>query len=326
MASTLATTNQRTKVSRVRTKAIVLVLLLPAIYSGAGLSASQAQFAMMQSPDEGKGWKGLVPLRSTRRDVEALLGPPTPGGQSLYQTNEATVYVGYSDGPCEKGWPYGWNVDKDTVVSIVVSPKEPVMFTDLKIDKNKYRQTRDSHINSRMLYANQGEGITLTVDEITGKVKSFTYHPTDSQQKLQCPDAASRLPVGADQADPFFKFDAYGDLSPKLERERLDAVAAELLRRREADAYLIAYAGHVAYKGEASARAVCARNYLIKKHHIQADRIQAINGGYREMFEVEVYVEEKDGSIPLATPSVRPSKIKITQDTPVPTCRVNIEN
>ena len=196
------------------------------------------------------------------------------------------------------------------------------MFTELSLDKNKYLQSRDGHINTRVLYANYGEGITVVVDEITGKVRSFTYHPTDSQQKLQCPDASSRLPVGSTQADPFFKFDAYGDLSPDLERERLDAIAAALRLRPEADVYLIAYAGKIAHKGEAGARAACARSYLIKKHHIQADRIQTIDGGYREMFEVEVYVEEKDGLIPLATPSVRPSAVKITQQKPILTCRL----
>jgi len=44
------------------------------------------------------------------------------------------------------------------------------------------------------------------------------------------------------------------------------------------------------------------------------------------MFEVEVYVEETDGSIPLARPTLRPSGVKIIQDRAVPTCRVNIEN
>lgn len=38
----------------------------------------------------------------------------------------------------------------------------------------------------------------------------------------------SRLPVGRSQTDPVSRFDVYGDLSPDLERERLDAVAAEL--------------------------------------------------------------------------------------------------
>lgn len=229
MLTNLATTHNGLRVSFARAAATVLVTVVVLVGSSPGISAQQAV--------EGKGWKGLVPLRSTRRDVEALLGPPATAGGSSYQTNEATVYVGYSDGPCEKGWPYGWNVDKDTVVSIAVSPKEPIMFTELSLDKNKYLQSRDGHINTRVLYANYGEGITVVVDEITGKVRSFTYHPTDSQQKLQCPDASSRLPVGSTQADPFFKFDAYGDLSPDLERERLDAIAAALRLRPEADVY-----------------------------------------------------------------------------------------
>jgi hypothetical protein len=188
MANTLATTNQRKKVSRARTKAIVLVLLLPAIYSSAGL-----QSAMMQSPVDGNRWKGLVPLQSTRRDVEALLGPPTVAGQSSYETNEETVFVEYITGPCEKGLRYGYYASKDTVLSIVVSPKQPVMFTDLKIDKNKYLQSKPS--DGRIFYNNTGEGILLVVDEITGKVKSIIYLPTDSQQQLRCPDSVGRLPV-----------------------------------------------------------------------------------------------------------------------------------
>lgn len=317
MLTNLATTQDGQRVSFARAAVIALVTVVVLVGSSPGVSAVQA--------DEKKGWKGLVPLRSTRRDVEALLGPPAPGGGSFYQTNEATVFVRYSDGPCEKGWPYGWSVHKDTVVSIVVNPKEPVMFKGLN-DQDKYRRVQDSYIHTGVLYTNHSEGITIDVDDITGRVKTFTYHPTDSQEKLQCPDASSRLPVGRTQADPFLKFDAYGDLSPKLERERLDAVAAELLRRPETKAYLIAYAGQVAYKGEAAARAACAKDYLIKKHHIPDDRVQPIDGGHREILDVEVYVEEKDGPIPLARPSVRPSKVKITQDRPVPTCQLNSEN
>jgi hypothetical protein len=71
---------------RVRTKAIVLVLLV-AIYSWAGLSASQAQFAMMQSPDDAKGWKGLVPfaIYAARRRGFAW---STDSGRAIVLRNE----------------------------------------------------------------------------------------------------------------------------------------------------------------------------------------------------------------------------------------------
>ena len=317
MLNNLATTPDGLKVSFARAAAIALVTVVM-VCPSPGISAQQA--------DEGKGWKGLVPLQSTRRDVEALLGPPAPGGNSFYQTEEATIFVRYADGPCEKGWPYGWNVDQDTVVSIIISPTEPVIFKGLNLDQNKYRRSEDSHIHTGVLYTSHSEGITIEVDDGTGRVKSFTYHPTDSQQKLQCPDASSRVPVGRSQAASFFKFDEYSDLSPDLERERLDNVAAVLLRRPETKAYLIAYVGRSAQKGEAAARATCAGNYLIKKHHIQADRIQAIDGGYREMRVVEVYVEEKDGPLPLARPTLRPSEVKLTQQKTLPMCRLKVDN
>lgn len=291
--------------------------LMVVIYPPPRISATQA----LQSSEEGKGWKGLVPLRATRRDVEALLGPPAIAGTSSYQTDNENIYVYYANGPCEKGWPYGWNVDDNTVVSITVSPKETVMLSELNFDLNKYQQSRDGHISSRIHYANSSEGITFEVDEFSRRVRSFTYQPTQSQQKFLCPDASNRLPVGRTQADVFSKVDVYGDVAPNMERERLDSVATYLNIRPEAKAYLIAYAGSISQKGEAGARAACARNYLIKKHHIQADRIQAIDGGYRETFQVEVYVEEED--IPLASPTVRPSEVKITQQKSVLTCQVN---
>lgn len=272
------------------------------------------------SQDEPKGWRGLVPLRATRRDVEGLLGAPTIPGSSLYETDDANIFVDYSDGPCEKGWPYGWNVNQDTVVSINVRPKSTVVLADLKLDEKKYRKIPDGHFNDTFHYVNDDNGISIEVDEPRGKVRCFSYGPVVSDLKLQCPDAANRLPVGRGQADSLFKFDEYGDLAPNGEHERLDSVAAALIRQPETEAYIIAYAGLVAQAGEAAARASCARDYLIKKHRIAADRIRAIDGGYREARVVEVYVEPKDGDVPLPRPSVRPSKVKITQEKPALRC------
>src|SRR5688500_11007327 len=90
--------------------------------------------------EKAKGWRGLVPLHATRRDVEGLLGAPKTAGGSTYESDNQYIYVEYSDGPCEKGWPYGWNVEKDTVTSIWVNAKESVFLADLKIDESKYQK------------------------------------------------------------------------------------------------------------------------------------------------------------------------------------------
>jgi hypothetical protein len=77
--------------------------------------------------------------------------------------------------------------------------------------------------------------------------------------------------------------------------------------------YIIAYAGREAHPGEAETRASCARDYLINVHKIGAERIRAIDGGYRDQREVEIYVEPKDGDIPQARPSLRPSKVRVAK-------------
>lgn len=289
-----------------------LLIVLTVIVATSAL-VIQAQDKSVQE-QRAKGWRGLVPLHATRRDVEGLLGvPKTPGG-STYEPDNQYIYVEYSDGPCEKGWPYGWNVEKDTVTSIWVSVKENVFLADLKIDESKYQKYTEGHIQNRVHYVNYEEGIDILVDDTTiAIVKGFFYMPTTSDEKLRCPDAKNRLPVGRKQADSFGKFDEYGDLKPTHERYRLDNAASYAVSVTDSEIYIIAYAGREAHPGEAETRASCARDYLIKEHKISAERIRAIDGGYRERRQVEIYVEPKDGDIPLARPTLRPSKVKIVQ-------------
>ena len=261
-----------------------------------------------QSQEGGKGWRGLVPLRATRHDVEGLLGSPI---ESAYQTGNERVRFDYSDGPCEKGWPYGWNVKPDTVVSITVVPKDTVFLSELKLDKKKYVKTESFNHTNDLYYIDEDEGVLIQVEAYTEKVMWFIYRPTKADTKLACPDSLNRLPIGRRAADSFFKFDVYADISPKAEQERLDNVALKMNSVPDSEVSIIAYGGMLTHAGEAAARATCARNYLIKRHRINPDRIKAIDGGYQEMMLVELYVEPKNGDVPLARPTVRPSQVKI---------------
>ena len=48
---------------------------------------------------EAKSWRGIVPLKSTRADVERLLGKP--GKYNRYQFENERVSFDYSNGRCE---------------------------------------------------------------------------------------------------------------------------------------------------------------------------------------------------------------------------------
>jgi hypothetical protein len=258
-----------------------------------------------------KGWRGIVPLHSSRRDLERNIGSPKTVGGSSYETTNENVFVEYSDGPCEKGWPFGWDVPPGTVVMISISPKSTTLLSDLRIDERRYQKSRETHLSNMIHYVNYEEGVDVRADEFSGNVLSVTYMPSAEDNHLRCPEASGRLPPGRSQADSFFKFDEYGNIPFSYERERLDLFAAEMRRQPDSEGYIIAYAGAIARSGEARVRADCAKNYLVKKHHIKAETILAIDGGYRETGSVELYVEPRGGAVPLARPSVRPSKVKI---------------
>jgi len=51
---------------------------------------------------DSKPWRGIVPLRSTRVDVERLLGAPSMdhGDTVVYETGDERVSIEYSKGGC----------------------------------------------------------------------------------------------------------------------------------------------------------------------------------------------------------------------------------
>ncbi len=67
--------------------------------------------------------------------------------------------------------------------------------------------------------------------------------------------------------------------------------------------------------GEAKARAVRARNYLVKKQGIAADRVIWKDGGLRERLSIELWLRPRAAVPPQPTPTVDPA------DATVNSCR-----
>jgi hypothetical protein len=88
---------------------------------------------------EGKPWRGIVPLRTTRAQVRKLLGKPIIGGDGtidLYDLREGRVHIMYARQPCEEGLPAdwgNWRVPRDTVVNISIHLHEEIPLRRLHI-------------------------------------------------------------------------------------------------------------------------------------------------------------------------------------------------
>ncbi|HEU4388651.1 MAG TPA: hypothetical protein VFV34_12695 [Blastocatellia bacterium] len=163
-----------------------------------------------------KGWRGIVPLHSTRADVEGRLGPGSSPCKCDYYLDDENVFLIYSAGDCERT---RWAVPADTVLWITVYPKQQPRLADLNIDKSALE--KQQVLGDRVTYVNRREGVSLTVDD--GFVTTFLYGPTAEDQYLKCPNFD----------DPVVPGDLAKELVERL-RERLNQFT-EFARNLEAE-------------------------------------------------------------------------------------------
>jgi hypothetical protein len=98
----------------------------------------------------------------------------------------------------------------------------------------------------------------------------------------------------------------YGDLPLDAERKHLAGLARELQAAPGSQGYIVVYGGRCGAETQALERAERAKEWLINKHGIDASRIVAIDGGYREALTTEIFVGPIDATLPELKASVQP--------------------
>lgn len=96
------------------------------------------------------------------------------------------------------------------------------------------------------------------------------------------------------------RFDKYGDLAFADEKKRLNNFAEQLKNEPDSQAYIIAYGKQGARSGEAQARADRAKQYLVDKLGIKAERIVTVDGGVHVRFALELWITPQGGRPPSA--------------------------
>jgi hypothetical protein len=107
------------------------------------------------------------------------------------------------------------------------------------------------------------------------------------------------------------KFDVYGDLPRREEHRRLDVVATQLKLQPTWVVYFDIYAGKRSCLGEAHARGIRTKQYLVARHHIADDRIIWRDGGYREQLTVDVWVEQRGVQAMPLMPTLKPVEAQV---------------
>jgi hypothetical protein len=158
-----------------------ICLSIPALIVAVAIAFLPASFRT--SGQDIKGWRGIVPLHSTRADAEARLGTAQDKCKCVFRSAAETIVVDYAEAPC-KGPVQGWNVPRDTVLQLRVTPKKSIAFSELKLNKSTYIESRDGDDVMTVYYTNLQEGIKYAVQ--SGQVIYAQYVPSAKDNGLRC--------------------------------------------------------------------------------------------------------------------------------------------
>ncbi len=135
-------------------------------------------------------WRGLVPLHSSRVEVERILRKPkwSHGSTFIYETECERVDVTFSLGACELSGVTRWNVAADVIIRLEVAPRRELLVKDLKLDANRYVRDQESHPANWVLYRSVDDGIRVRaiLDDKEERVMVITYEPRRKDKILLC--------------------------------------------------------------------------------------------------------------------------------------------
>ena len=212
-----------------------------------------------------KGWQGIVPLQSTRTDVERLLGRSTDQCRCLYETNQYKVHVLYSGMPCEQNKPYHYNVPQDTVLEIRIQPKLMVRLDKYYLFNNQSMRLKHSGFEFVSYYINEDEGVVIETGTYDSKVISITFRPIGSEKVSTCEGEWIFDPA------PPIKIDELTDLDLNRTKKRLDAFVKVLKQEPNFNGYIVANCSQ--HTDEIKGYLELVKDYLVSAYEIDPSRI-----------------------------------------------------
>lgn len=237
------------------------------------------------------GWRGIVPLKSQRSDVERLLGPPSGECKCFYDAGNETVKIRYAQAPCVDIYLPGWNVPTDTVLTISVSSENPKKFSDLKLTTSDFQKAGDDTF--RTYYSNRAEGVEYTVTS-EGFADSIAYIPSNKDSHLRCPC----YPLLDESVQRSTKWDVFGFRTTNYMFARLDNFIIQLQNVDYWTGFILLYSGKKTTRKQMSLYKKSILRHVIETRGMSAHRIKLIDAGYRDDPEIELFLLPPDYSPP----------------------------
>jgi hypothetical protein len=129
-----------------------------------------------------ESWRGVIPLKSTRADVERLFGKPIPGVVDFlatYRLDDCEVRFHYQvKEQCREVDRCECAVPDDTVIEIAVESKSKAKFSSLKIDRTAFDRFPLVENTGIIIYRNSKAGLIYAVSDEDDVVIYVQYAPS----------------------------------------------------------------------------------------------------------------------------------------------------
>lgn len=154
---------------------VVIILLMPV-----------SEFC--QEPD----WRKLVPLESTREDVEKILGKPVKyfDTEGTYDTKLGKFYVNYSSGECREDYEeIEYLAPAGRLMSFRLKLNKFGLIKDYISDKDKFKRRKYPQDDSRNLYLSEDKSLgveTILLNQTDEYVEAIVVGPGKDKDYLLC--------------------------------------------------------------------------------------------------------------------------------------------
>ena len=134
-----------------------------------------------------ESWRGIIPLKSTRADVERVFGKPPPGEidfLATYKLNDGEFRVLYSVKKlCREVDTCRCMVPDDTVLEVAVQRKVKLKFSRLTIDRSKFDRLVNPENTNEVAYCDFDSGLIYNVLQRDDSILSVQYGPSGKDCK-----------------------------------------------------------------------------------------------------------------------------------------------
>jgi hypothetical protein len=273
---------------------LISILIFVSVISGYGQSNS---------------WNNITPLRSTRIDVEKLLGKSKEDKcfRCYYRTTKEAISVTYSEGKCKEGW----EVPTDTVLSIDVSSEldSGKSFKELKLDKSKFYVTVGHSFDGT--WTNAEQGLQYDFSNIELKLRQIRYIPKKSDNHLRCDGFPPFTPEGQYYTrDRYLLYDSALDKKYNLGRifALSDIFIVDTIKNTETyKGYVVVYFDNKLSLTEYKRQLDKIKEHIFKgfkRNKTSTEHISIIEGGMKERAEIEFYILPKQWKPPAPNPTL----------------------